>query len=87
MGMAEHGMTAVNGNGLCGEGEWKWQTRNGSLPFTALISSRGNLLSFIYTVSFFVRLIHGSKCSTRFGPFCGPLEWPNGPTHWLTTLL
>jgi hypothetical protein len=32
------GMTAWNGNELCGYGE----TRNGSLPLTALISSREN---------------------------------------------
>jgi hypothetical protein len=25
MGMAKHGMTAENGNGLCREGEWEWQ--------------------------------------------------------------
>jgi hypothetical protein len=23
--LVEHRMTAKNGNGLCGEGEWKWQ--------------------------------------------------------------
>jgi hypothetical protein len=52
MRMTEHGMAVGNGNGLCGNGsrEWEWalrgggnvngRTRNGSLPLTALISSR-----------------------------------------------
>jgi hypothetical protein len=52
MGMAEHGMAAVNGNGLCGEGRMRktvrggrngnGRTRNANLPLTALISSRDN---------------------------------------------
>jgi hypothetical protein len=50
IGMAKHGMTARNGNGLCGEGRMRktvrgggngnGKTRNGSLPLTTLISSR-----------------------------------------------
>jgi hypothetical protein len=50
MRMTEHEMTAGNGNGLYGEGRMRktvrgggnenGRTRNGSLPLTALISSK-----------------------------------------------
>jgi hypothetical protein len=50
MRITEHGISAENGNGLCGEGRMRKTVRgegngngrtwNGSLPLTALISSR-----------------------------------------------
>jgi hypothetical protein len=45
MGMTEHGMTTGNENGktVRGGGNGNGRTQNGSLPLTALISSRDNL--------------------------------------------